>query len=257
MINSIRKIDKIRKKLKSKNKTFGTWMQIPNSEIAEILSNCGFDWITVDMEHGNFNFSDLTNIFRAIELGSAAPLVRMPNSNFTLIRQVLDFGAAGIILPNIESPEQLENCIKNCNWPPQGTRGVGFSRANLFGINFNKYKNKKTKPLVVAIIESKKGYENLDKILKVKDLDSIFIGPYDLSASMNILGKFNSAKFKKIINEILKKCRARKVPCGIHVVDPDIKKLKNISKQFQFIAYSIDAQFIISGADKIKDINKK
>jgi len=252
MMNSLKKIKNIRNKLNSKKKTVGTWMQIASPDIAEILSKCGFDWITLDLEHGNFNPTEIVNIFRAIELGEAAPLVRLPNSDITNIKNVLDCGASGIIIPNIESATQLNECILSCNWPPEGKRGVGFSRANLFGNSFKAYKEKKCKPLVVAIIESKKGYENLDEILEVQNLDSIFIGPYDLSASFNMLGEFNSTKFKKIISGIKKKCSKNNIPCGIHVVEPDIKKLKIAVKEFQFVAYSIDAQFILHATRGIK-----
>ena len=122
----------------------------------------------------------------------------------------------------------------------------------MFGKYFKEYKEKKTKPLVVAIIESKKGYENLDEILEVKGLDSIFIGPYDLSASLNILGKFNSLKFKKVLKSIKKKCKTKKISCGIHVIEPNIKNLKKAKKDYQFIAYSLDAQIIINGTKGIK-----
>lgn len=253
MLNNLNKITQIRKKLASKKVSVGTWMQIASPDIAEILSNSGFDWITIDMEHGNFDNGEIVNIFRAIELGNAAPLVRVQNSDINKIKHVLDCGAAGIIIPNVENASQLQKCINNCNWPPEGERGVGFSRANLFGANFEKYKDNKIKPLVIAIIESKTGYENLNEILNVDNLDGIFIGPYDLSASLNTLGKFNSIKFKNVILNIKKLCKLKKIPCGIHVVEPNFKKLKQNIKTFQFVAYSTDAQFII---DSTKEINK-
>ena len=92
MLNNLNKITKIRKKLALKKVSVGTWMQIASPDIAEILSNSGFDWITIDMEHGNFNNSEIVNIFRAIELGNAAPLVRVQNSDINKIKHVLDFG---------------------------------------------------------------------------------------------------------------------------------------------------------------------
>lgn len=253
MLNNLKKLIKIRQKLATKKTSVGTWMQIASPDIAEILSSSKLDWITLDMEHANFDNSDIVNIFRAIELGNAAPFVRVQSSDSDKIKHVLDCGAAGIIIPNIESAAQLNECIRNCNWPPHGIRGVGYSRANLYGINFKKYKDKKVKPLVIAIIESKKGFENLNEILDVENLDGIFIGPYDLSASYNILGKFNSKKFKLIIKNIKKLCALKKVPCGIHVVETDLKKLKDSMKNFQFVAYSIDAQLI---SDGIRNMNK-
>ena len=95
------------------------------------------------------------------------------------------------------------------------------------------------------MIESIKGAENLDEILKVEGLDAIFIGPYDLSASIGKVGKFNNEKFKNLKNLIIKKCKDRKIACGVHVVEPDKKGLKMAIKEgYTFIAYSIDTVFL-------------
>ena len=92
------------------------------------------------------------------------------------------------------------------------------------------------------MIENQQGLKNLDKILDEKYLDGVFIGPYDLSASLDILGKFKDSKFKKSINEIKTKALKKKKLCGIHVVDYDVKQLKKrINEKFNFIAFSMDS----------------
>ena len=94
---------------------------------------------------------------------------------------------------------------------------------------------------MIAIIENKKAYQNLDKILSVKELSGIFIGPYDLSASIGYFEKFESLKFKRIIEVIKNKTLKKKKICGIHVVDFNKEKLKEkINDGFNFIAYSMD-----------------
>jgi 2-dehydro-3-deoxyglucarate aldolase len=127
----------IKEKLKAGKPTIGTWMQIPNSNVAEILASNGFDWITLDLEHGAFSLNVLPDIIRAIEIGGSTPFIRVAQSHPKDIKQALDAGAKGIIVPMIESVEQARDFVKWSSYPPMGTRGVGFSNANLFGKHFD------------------------------------------------------------------------------------------------------------------------
>lgn len=239
------KILNFRNKLKQKNISLGTWMQIPSSTVAEILGQAGFDWITIDMEHGTFALHQLPDIFRAIELGNSLSLVRLANDDIKDCKQVLEAGASGFILPLIQNAVQLKKVVENTTWPPIGKRGIGFSRANLFGKHFNEEIANIQKPIIVAMIEDENGLNNLEEILQVKGLDAIFIGPYDLSASLGMIADFNNIKFKDSITKILNLCNKYNIACGIHVVKPDIEALKvKISEGYQFIAYSIDSVFL-------------
>ena len=125
-------IKMIRKKLKNNQVSIGTWQQIPHASISEIMGNAGYDWVAVDMEHGSVSVDQLPDLFRAIELGGTLPLARIAGSTPKDCKQALDAGAGGIIAPMIKSAEELTIVRNACCWPPVGTRGVGFSRANLF-----------------------------------------------------------------------------------------------------------------------------
>ena len=239
------KINNLRKKLKNKEASIGSWIQISNASIAEIMASAGYDWIAVDLEHGNISSDNLPNLFRSLELGGTLPFARLSSADKVESKKVLDAGAAGIIIPNILSSLQLTEIIKYSMWPPSGKRGVGFSRANLYGKNFNEYLDFAQSPMIIAMIEDYEAIQYLDEILKVKGLDAIFIGPYDLSASMNLTGEFENKQFIDCLNDIKTKCLKYKIPIGIHVVNPDIKLLEmKISEGFQFIAYSIDTVFL-------------
>ena len=101
------------------------------------------------------------------------------------------------------------------------------------------------------MIENSKALDNLDEILKTKYLDGIFIGPYDLSASLGIPGDFENKIFLDAIKYIKQKCKKYKVPYGIHVVEPDIKKYKQILKEgYSFVAFSMDTRILLSGISK-------
>ena len=243
------KVNLIRTKLRDGKVSIGSWMQIPNPSVAEIMGDSGYDWIAIDMEHGAISISQLPDMIRALDIGSSLPIVRLAQGQTKDCKQALDSGAGGVIVPMIESKEQLVKVRNMCCWPPMGQRGVGFSRANLFGKYFEEYKREAQAPLIIAQIESVKGARNLEEIIGVDGLDAILIGPYDLSASMGIPGQFDSQEFKEMMDEILRIFHANRFPAGIHIVMPDIGYLnEKISEGFKFIAYSIDAIFMHQAA---------
>ena len=250
MMNRLQVIEEIRQKLSSGTYSLGSWMQIPNSSIAEVMGQSGYDWVAVDLEHGSISVHQLPDIFRALELGNTLPLVRLAEAQAKDCKQALDAGAGGVIVPMVEDSKQLEFIRDYCRWPPSGKRGVGFSRANLFGKFFIDYIDEAQKPLLVAIIESIKAVENLESILKVKGLDAVLIGPYDLSASMNLTAKFEDEEFLHIIEKIRTLSNQYSVACGIHMVNPKHNDLKQrIDEGYQFIAYSVDSVFLSKGCE--------
>jgi 2-dehydro-3-deoxyglucarate aldolase len=238
-------INQIRTLLKSSGYSLGSWMQIPNTSIAEIIGSAGYDWVAIDLEHGAISNSQLPDLFRALELGGTLPLVRLAQGDAKNCKLALDAGAGGVIAPMIETANQVEDLINACCWPPSGNRGVGFSRANLFGKNFDSYFDEAQAPLIIAMIESIKAVENLEDIVKVNGLDAILIGPYDLSASIGMTGKFENQEFKDLIVRIKKTAKTSNIACGIHVVEPSKDELElRIEEGYRFIPYSIDSVFL-------------
>ncbi len=240
-----KRIIELRTKLSNGGHSIGSWMQIPNSSVAEIMGQAGYDWVAVDMEHGSIAANQLPDLFRALELGGTLPLARLAQGHPKDCKQALDAGAGGVIIPMVESAEQLQMVRNACCWPPAGNRGVGFSRANLFGDRFDVYSKEAQTPFLVAMIEHIQSVEKMGSILKVKGLDAILIGPYDLSASMGMTAKFDRPELVSAINKIRSLCIEENIPCGIHVVKPDEKELQlRLNEGYRFIAYSIDAVFL-------------
>jgi 2-dehydro-3-deoxyglucarate aldolase len=242
-------ITHIRAKLRSGEPSIGSWIQVPHASIAEIMGQAGYDWVAVDMEHGSVSPGQLPDLFRALELGGTLPLVRLAQGHPKDCKQALDSGAGGVIVPMVVNGSQLEQMRNACCWPPTGTRGVGFSRANLFGKHFTAYTEEAQAPLLVAMIEHVRAVENLDEILAIAGLDAVFIGPYDLSASMGLTAQFEHADFAKAMKRVREACARRHVACGVHVVAPDPVQLrKRIEEGYRFIAFSIDAVFLNDAA---------
>jgi len=248
-MNRLKTIQKLRNQLNSGGNTIGSWMQIPHASIAEIMGQSGYDWVAIDMEHGAVSAHQLPDLCRALELGDTLPLVRLAQGLTKDCKQALDAGAGGVIVPMVESAEQLRRIRDIIRWPPAGKRGVAFSRANLFGKNFGEYVLEAQEPLLIAMIEHVNAVEDLDSILQVEGLDAVLIGPYDLSASMNLTADFEHEQFRSIIGSILKLAEGRKIACGIHIVEPDQDLLRQrIKEGYRFLAYSMDSVFLNSAA---------
>jgi 2-dehydro-3-deoxyglucarate aldolase len=248
-MNRLEKIRLIRQSLQEGKPSIGSWMQIPHPSIAEIMGQAGYDWVAVDMEHGAISTHQLPDLFRALELGNTLPMARLAHGQPKDCKQALDAGAGGIIIPMVESAAQLTQVRDACRWPPAGTRGVGFSRANLFGKHFEAYAEEAQAPLLVAMIEHVRAVNNLTEILQVSGLDAIMIGPYDLSASMGLTAKFTSLGFMVAMERIRTLCHQQGIPCGVHVVMPEPAAVEQrIAEGYLFIAYSIDAAFLTRSA---------
>lgn len=246
-MNRIEKITEIRRALAAGQPTIGSWMQIPHPSIAEIMGRNGFDWVAVDLEHGSISVHQLPDLFRALELGQTLPLVRLAQGGVKDVKQALDAGAGGIIVPMVESAAQLTQVRDASRWPPAGTRGVGYSRANLFGADFDAYSKEAQAPLLVAMIEHVRAIEQIEHILQVQGLDAILVGPYDLSASMGLTGQFDAPPFVAAIEKIRSLCASQRMPCGLHVIQPERAELdRRIAEGYRFLAYSIDALFLSS-----------
>jgi len=250
-MNKAETIRNIRAKLQSGEVSIGSWMQIANSSVGEIMGQAGYDWVALDMEHGSMCVHQLPDIFRALELGGTLPLVRVASGDSTYCKEALDAGAAGIIVPMIETAEDVDAARCACCWPPSGNRGVAFSRANLYGKHFDAYQAEAQEPLFIAMIENAKAIENLDGILQVQGVDAIMIGPYDLSASMGMAAEFEHPDFEAAIAHIRNIAEQHNIPAGIHIVSSSESELsKRVAEGYRFIAYSMDAVLLIDNVDR-------
>jgi 2-dehydro-3-deoxyglucarate aldolase len=259
-MNRVEKLVAIRGILASGGSSIGGWIQIPHPSIAEIIGQAGYDWVAIDMEHGAIGLHQLPDLCRALELGDTLPIIRLASACGTACKQALDAGAGGVIVPMVTSATQLVAIRDSCRWPPSGRRGVGFSRANLFGKHFQHYHNEAQSPLLVAMIESVDAVDDLDNILKVEGLDAILIGPYDLSASLGITGQFDHPRFAETIEGIRSLADKRCVAYGIHVVNPSKLELgSRLSEGYRFTAFTTDSiilrTFYESDAVKLFDNN--
>lgn len=227
----------------------GSWVNTCSSIVAELMASMGFDFLTVDAEHSAVDLPQAQVLFQAIQSGNpeCAPLIRLPGLDCTSTRRYLDAGAAGVIAPLINSAHQARELVEAVKYPPQGIRGVGFCRANMYGMQIDEavaLANDRT--LVCIQIEHIDGVEHIDEILAVPGLDAVFIGPYDLSASMNITGQFDHPDMVYAKQRILSACHTYGVSPGIHVVQPNVDEVvQRFHEGYRLIAYSLDISMLI------------
>lgn len=233
-------------KLKRREVTVGSWITLGHSAIAEIMAKAGFDWLVVDMEHSAITLHEAQQLIQVIELCGVTPLVRVGENNLNLIKRVMDAGAHGVIVPMVNSKEEARNAVNAVKYPPLGIRGVGLARAQGYGMDFERYKNRVNRDSVVIVqIEHIKAIENLEDILSIDGIDAFFVGPYDLSGSLGIPGQLKHPKVVRAIGRVMRIAKRYKVIPGFHVVQPDTKEVETkIKEGYGFIGYCLDTLFL-------------
>jgi len=236
----------LRNKLKNNILTLGSWITIGHPTIAEILARAGYDWLVIDMEHTTISIETAGELIRVVDLCGVTPLVRLTSNHPDQIKRVMDAGAHGIIVPMVMSKADAANAVSATRYAPQGTRGVGLGRAQVYGFKFQDYLNwQKESAVVIVQIEHIDAVEKLIEIISVPGIDGLIIGPYDLSCSMGIPGNFDDPSFKKVIDKILNVGHQKGIPTGIHIVEPDKALLEQaIKDDYLFIAYGVDMRML-------------
>ena len=237
---------KLKNKLNRGDVCIGTWITLGHSGIAEIFASAGFDWLVVDLEHSTITIEQAGDLIRTIDLAGSEPLVRLTSNDINLIKRVMDAGANGIVVPNVNTPEEARKAVSATRYAPDGSRGVGLGRAQKYGPGFKDYFEwQKNNPIVIVMIEDIKALTCLDDILRVPGVDGFMIGPYDLSCSMGIAGEFNRPEFIGVMQRILKAGLDAGCAAGLHIIEPDLVRLQEvISEGYRFIAYSVDIRML-------------
>ena len=193
---------KIKEQMRRGEPSIGSWMSMAHPSIAEILAMAGYDWIVIETEHTAIDVSEVLRLIIAIEQRGSVPLVRLAWNDPIQAKAVLDSGAAGVLVPMVNTKADAELAVSMTKYPPLGSRGVGLARAQGYGINFDAYvTNANADTLLLVQIEHRDAVENIEQILSVTGIDGVFIGPYDLSLSLGIPGRLNHPNILRPNNE--------------------------------------------------------
>ncbi len=240
--------------------TIGSWITLGHPAIAEILSDAGFDWLVIDLEHSVITIREAEDLIRVIDLKGVVPLVRLSSNNSEQIKRVMDAGAHGVIVPMVKSRFEAEMAVEAVKYPPSGKRSIGLARAQGYGTRFGKYESWQAKgSLVIVQIEHIDAVNNLEEILSVNGVNGYIVGPYDLTGSLGKPGDFECPEFLEAMERINTIAKKIGMPGGLHIVEPDIQQLiKCIDDGAQFIAYSLDIRildvFAREALSKVKEL---
>ncbi len=197
-------------KLRAGQPSFGFAMGMKDPVVAEYLSNSGIDWIWIDEQHGTLGYEAMNVLMQIIGPTGTAPIVRLGSNEFFRIGRALDAGALGVIVPMVNSREEAEEAVFAAKYPPHGGRSSGGARLGLLSENYAEEANDNT--LVAVMIETEHAIEAVPEIAAVDGVDCIFIGPGDLSVSLQT--EPGSDGHEEAITQILEHANAAGKPAG-------------------------------------------
>jgi 2-dehydro-3-deoxyglucarate aldolase len=238
----------IKRALREGKVSIGSWLSMGHVSIAEILASTGFDWIVIETEHTAIDVSEVLRLIIAIDGRGVVPLVRLAWNDPIQAKAVMDSGAAGVLVPMVNSRADAELAVRGTKYPPLGQRGVGLARAQGYGLAFREYLEAANREsLLIVQIEHIAAVQNIEEILSVPGIDGTFIGPYDLSCSMGFPGQLDHPDIRAAATRVLKAAKDRGLAPGIHLVHPDtaVKDLvRCVAEGYRFIALGTDILFL-------------
>ena len=251
----------IKSKMRRGEPSMGSWLSMGHPSIAEILAMAGYDWVVIETEHTAIDVSEALRLIIAIEQRGSVPLVRLAWNDPIQAKAVLDSGAAGVLVPMVNTRADAELAVQMTKYPPLGSRGVGLARAQGYGVHFDAYvQNANDDTLLMVQIEHKDAVANIDEILAVPGIDGTFIGPYDLSLSLGIPGQLNHPDLVAAKKKVLDATLARGLAAGIHFVQPRTAAedcRAGVKEGYRFIALGTDILFLGDSARALQQATRQ
>lgn len=248
----------LKQRLAGGETVIGSWNTIPSPSLIEIIGYSGLDFIVIDAEHGPVSTETAENLIRASEVTGMTPIVRVADKNSYMILSALDMCAIGVQIPHISTKKEALSVVEYAKYYPSGMRGLStFTRASRYSLDSAVHvKSSNDKTMVILNIEGREGIKNLKEIVKVPDIDVIFIGPYDLSQS---LGKPGNIEDKELINCIKRSVRvaeSKGIACGSFAKDMKYMDIL-LDCGVRYITYMVDSAIILNSYKEIRELCQK
>jgi 2-keto-3-deoxy-L-rhamnonate aldolase RhmA len=247
-------------KLKNGELMVGTMIsEIRNPNLAYMLARCGFDFFIIDNEHGSYSPETISDIIAAARGAGVSTVVRIPEIRRETILKPLDCGAAGLLVPQVNTAHQAKEIMTHAKYPPFGNRGVALSRPHsLYGRpEADKYLLQANEATFISVqAESPEAIGNLESIATTPGVDAIFVGPSDLSVSLGIPGKISHPDEVEAINKVVDVCQKHGIIPGIHMSNLDMLKAW-IEKGMRLVSFSSDVDLLArAAADSLAQLKK-
>jgi 4-hydroxy-2-oxoheptanedioate aldolase len=229
----------------------GIWSSLCSNIAADVLSDCGFDWILLDTEHSPNEIPDLVGQLQAVRGGTATPIIRPAWNDAVLAKRALDIGAQTLLFPYVQNPEEARRAVASTRYPPHGIRGVSVAaRASRYGRTPGYLGKANTEICVLVQVETREAMNELEAIARVDGVDGVFIGPSDLAASLGHLGNPAHADVQAAINEAVTRLKAFGKPAGILTGNEDEAR-RYIEWGYLFVAVGADVGLLAKNADAL------
>jgi 4-hydroxy-2-oxoheptanedioate aldolase len=245
----VRKND-VKQMLRDKKCVYGTSLEDSlDPEMAVLLSAAGLDFFFIDTEHSPANYAQIQGLCRAAAAASITPLVRVTQNEPALISRALDCGAMGIIVPRVHSRTEAAAALDVMKFPPLGHRGFNLRSivtdfTRLSALRSIESANEET--LAVLMIESREGLASVEEIASLPNLDALFIGPYDLTLALGIIGQFDHPVFVDALERVIAACESAGIAAGIQTGDMSLlSKARGMGTRF--LMYATDAMILLKG----------
>lgn len=200
-------------RLRAGDTLLGAIVALPCPEVAELFSRAGFDWLLIDTEHSPMDPLAAQGLLQAARCPC---MVRVHAGEEAAIKKVLDIGAAGVVVPQVNTAAEAERMVRYCKYPPRGSRGVGIVRAQGYGLDFQQYVDGANDSVIVMLqIEHIDAVNNIESIVRVPGVDALMIGPYDLSGTMGKLGQVNDPEVQQAMETVRRACAAAGMKLGV------------------------------------------
>ncbi|RQG87782.1 aldolase [Natrarchaeobius halalkaliphilus] len=245
----------LKQKIEEREYPVGNWVSIGHPTVVEVNAMLGFDFVLIDTEHTTMSLETVEHLVRAAEARNeeTGSVVRVPDGDPTRIKRVLDIGVDGVMIPMVETAEEAERIVESTLYPPDGIRGIAGGRAAKYGLDFQRYVNTANGSILkIAQIETKTGLENVEEIAAVDGIDALFIGPADLSGSLEKLGDYDAIKVHDAIDTVLDAGREHETPVGTLTLDND-RIERRVEQGFDFQIVGKDAAHLSSSSEDAKD----
>ena len=238
----------LRRRIQAGDTLFGAWASLGSPGSAELLGRAGLDWVVIDLEHGNTTESELLAHLTAIELTGSAALVRPQSGERLRIGRALDMGAEGIVVPRLDTAEQVREAVTFLRYPPGGQRGVALLTrgARLGTVNHAGVAALNDDIVGIVQIESPLALEAADAFAATDGVDVLFVGPADLSHSLGIPGQFANPTYQDALRRVVAACRAHGKAAGILLYDP-ASFAPHLELGYTFVGIGADVSFVNDG----------
>lgn len=245
------KTNPVTDKLRAGQASVGSWLSLCSPVAAENMAQVGWDWLVVDAEHSPVGFETMVNCFRAIQLGGAVPMARVPWNDTVWIQRTLDAGALGLVVPMVNSVEDARAAVANMKFATRGQRSWGSSRvAAYIEGDYLDWANEHL--AIIVMIETIQAVKSAEAIMAVDGVVGCFIGPNDLSLSMNLSRSDTGpgTAHEAAMQSVLQACKNTGKAAGKHCFNA-AEVTERIGQGFQYLALSSDANMLTQAAQSI------